>query len=98
MIDINRIRQNTQEVHDALLKRGKDFDFAPLLANDAARRELIAQTEALKKQRNDLSKSVPQLKKAGQDTTALFARVRAATVTEPRKVLANFRARYARDA
>ena len=36
------------------------------------RRAIIGKTEALKAQRNEVSKSVPARKKAGEDVTALF--------------------------
>lgn len=76
MIDLNLIRNETQRVHDALLKKGWDVDFAPVLAKMDRRLELIQKVEGGKAEANKLSKSVPQVKKEGGDVQAIFARVK----------------------
>lgn len=73
MIDVNLIRQNPQAVHDRYLKRGKDINFDDFLKWDEQRKQLIAQGEAMKAQRNKVSAQIPQLKKAGQDVSATIA-------------------------
>ena len=77
MIDLNRIRTETEAVQAALGKRGVEVDFGPMLQQDKARREAIGQTEALKARRNELSGQVPRIKKEGGDPAPLFAQVRA---------------------
>ena len=76
MIDLNLIRNETQRVHDALLKKGWDVDFTPVLAKMDRRLELIQKVEGGKAEANKLSKSVPQVKKEGGDVQAIFARVK----------------------
>ncbi len=78
MIDIRRIRENPNEVVAQLGLRGKDFSgvVAQIKRQDEARRALLQQVESAKAEQNAASKQVPQLKKAGQDTTALFARMK----------------------
>ena len=76
MIDLNLIRNETQRVHDALLKKGWDVDFAPVLAKMDRRLELIQKVEGGKAEANKLSKSVPQVKKEGGDVQAIFVRVK----------------------
>ena len=77
MLDLNRIRQNPEEVRAALRKRMDDVCFDELLAWDARRREIIAESEALKAQRNKVNKEIPQMKKRGEDTTAIMEEMRA---------------------
>ncbi len=79
MLDLNLIRNETKKVHDALLKKGWDVDFAPLIKKMDRRLELIQQVESGKAEQNRLSKSVPQVKKEGGDIQAIFTRVKEIT-------------------
>jgi seryl-tRNA synthetase len=72
MLDIKRIRTNPEEVKNGLATRGVTGVVEQITALDEQRRALIQKTEALKAQRNEVSKSVPARKKAGEDVTALF--------------------------
>ncbi|NLG37026.1 MAG: serine--tRNA ligase [Clostridiales bacterium] len=76
MLDMQMIRENPERVRAALLKRGRDVDFAELLNKDAHRRALIAESESLKAERNRISKEIPRLKKAGDDVSPLLARMK----------------------
>lgn len=76
MLDINLIRQDAQYVHDQLVKKGWDVDFAPLLANDEKRRALGSKCDKLKEEKNKLSASVPVVKKEGGDINAIFTKVK----------------------
>ena len=79
MLDLNLIRNETKKVHDALLKKGWNVDFAPLIKKMDRRLELIQQVESGKAEQNRLSKSVPQVKKEGGDIQAIFTRVKEIT-------------------
>ncbi len=72
MLDIKRIRTNPEEVKTGLASRGVTGVVEKVTALDEKRRELIVKTETLKAQRNEASKQIPVMKKAGQDTTALL--------------------------
>ncbi len=76
MIDLNLIKNNPQKVHDALLKKGWDVDFTPVIEKMDKRLALIQEVEARKAEANRLSKSVPQVKKEGGDVQAIFAKVK----------------------
>ena len=67
MLDINLIREKTEEVKNALLKRMDNVDFTELLEWDKERRKLLFETESLKAQKNKVSSMIPKLKKEGQD-------------------------------
>ena len=77
MLDIKRIRENYEEVKAGVEKRCKgDFGIEKVRDLDIRRREILAEVEALKNKQNVTSREVPKLKKAGEDTTALFAEMK----------------------
>ena len=78
MLDIRRIRENPDEVIARLSLRNKDFsaEVREIISLDQARRESIARVEALKAEQNAASKQIPQLKKSGEDTSALMAKMK----------------------
>lgn len=71
MLDINLIRENPDRVKQALLKRMETVDFTDLLIWDKQRREHVTEIGQLREKRNKVSAQIPQMKKAGQDTTAV---------------------------
>ncbi len=73
MLDVKRIRQDFDGVKEAVERRGKgDFGLENVRKYDTERREILAEVEQLKNRQNTASREVPKLKKAGEDTTALF--------------------------
>lgn len=76
MLDINRIRNNPEEVKNALLKRMDDVDFTELLDWDKQRRQLIASNDEKKAKRNKVSSDIPRLKKEGKDVSQLLAEMK----------------------
>ncbi|HOW96151.1 MAG TPA: serine--tRNA ligase [Kiritimatiellia bacterium] len=77
MLDIRTIREREADVRRALDLRGVGVDLDAVLALDRDRRSGLAEVEQLKNQRNVISKEIGALKKAGQDTAARQAEVRA---------------------
>ncbi len=78
MLDINLIRNDAQKVKDALNRRSGDYTEAidTVLDIDKKRRALMTEVEAMKAQQNAVSKKIPQMKKAGEDTTAIMAEMK----------------------
>ena len=79
MLDLKKIRSNTEEVKNALSNRGEDFDvnvIDEVIALDEERRKILVDVEALKKQRNEVSAEIPKRKKAGEDVTEVMAEMR----------------------
>ena len=66
MLDLNRIRNNTQEVVDALARKGHQVDFTEVIQWDDERKALITEIEQLKAKRNKVSAEIPKLKKEGK--------------------------------
>lgn len=77
MLDIKRIKEYPDEVKAGLRAKEVpcDVEIDRILALDLTRRDLIHETEALKAEQNKVSKSIPQLKKAGEDTTEIFGKM-----------------------
>ena len=63
-------------VKAALAKREYEVDFTELLQWDARRKEIIAEGEALKAERNRINKEIPRLKKEGADVAAVMAQMK----------------------
>lgn len=77
MLDIRFVRANFEEVKAKLGKRGEDIsvlnDFEGL---DLKRRELIAQTEKLKAERNEASQNIATMKRAKENADEAIAKMR----------------------
>ncbi|EIF6297992.1 serine--tRNA ligase [Clostridium perfringens] len=79
MLDLKKLRSNTEEVKKALSNRGEDFDvnvIDEVIALDEERRKILVDVEALKKQRNEVSAEIPKRKKVGEDVTEVMAEMR----------------------
>ena len=76
MLDLNLIKNNPEYVSKALAKKGWDVDFSETIQKMNQRVELLQKVEGMKAKRNQLSASVPQVKKAGGDVQAIFAEVK----------------------
>jgi len=61
MIDIQLIRQNTEQVQAALAMRGTEFNIDEILNTDKQRRALLQETENLKAHRNTVSKDIGRM-------------------------------------
>ena len=79
MLDIKRIRQNPQELIDALKARNKDISLDIFLKEDEERRALMAEVEEKKALRNQTSKKIGLAKKNGaseEETAAIMREMR----------------------
>jgi len=76
MLDINKIRNNPEEIKNALLKRMDDVDFTELLQWDTQRRNLIVLNDEKKARRNKVSDDIPVLKKQGTDVQDLISEMK----------------------
>ncbi len=77
MLDIKLIRENPEKVKAAMKSRNKDMDALvdEVLAIDVERRKLTQISDSLKKEQNDASREIPQIKKAGGDCSEIFAKM-----------------------
>jgi len=75
MLDLKFIQNNPEVIQASLDKRGLDLDIAQFIQLDNQRRETIQKVEALRKERNQASAEVGELKKKGQDASDKIARL-----------------------
>jgi len=59
MLDINKIRENKEEIQKNLAKRGGDFDVDEIIALDIEKRKLLTEVEQLKAEKNRVSTRRP---------------------------------------
>lgn len=77
MLDIKRIREDYEGVKAAVERRCKgDFGIENVVKFDERRREILAEVEQMKNKQNTVSKEIPKLKKAGEDTTAIMVEMK----------------------
>ena len=75
MHDLRWIRENPEDFDKALGRRGLDAQSAAVLALDTRRRAVQTELQELQSRRNEASKQIGQLKKQGEDASALMAEV-----------------------
>ncbi len=78
MLDIKLIRKDPDLVKQTIRKREMDLDgvINEILSLDDERRALIGQADELKSRQNAVSKQIPAMKKAGEDTAAVMAEMK----------------------
>ena len=73
MLDIKILRTEPEKIREALKKRNNDLDITPAVELDIKRRELLQDAEQKKAKQNEITKQIPQMKKEGKNTDAVFA-------------------------
>ncbi len=76
MLDLKWVRENPSVVVEGAARKNVTVDVDVLLNADKRRRELVTQTEELKKQRKDLSSLVEKAIRAGEDAEPVKNNVR----------------------
>lgn len=78
MLDIKYIRENPEGVKAALARRNKNYDdeIKQILILDEQRRNLLQKFETLKAEQNAAGKQIPEMRKKGEDTAEIMARMK----------------------
>ena len=76
MLDIKILRTDPERIKTALKNRNSDLDISPIIDLDTRRREILTKVEQMKATQNDISKKIPSMKKAGEDTAPIFAEMK----------------------
>ncbi len=76
MLDIKILRTEPDKIREALKNRCNDLDITPAIELDAKRRELLTDVEQKKAKQNEITKKIPAMKKAGENTDSIFAEMR----------------------
>ncbi|UNC90637.1 serine--tRNA ligase [Candidatus Contubernalis alkaliaceticus] len=85
MLDLKFIRQNLEQVRQAVVNKGESADLEGLLQRDDQRREILFEVEQLKNRRNVVSQEVGHKKKSGEDAQGLIEEMK--TVNQRIKAL-----------
>ena len=72
MLDPKIIRDEPEKIRKMLMDRAIEFDFDEMLELDKKRRELIKETDELRKNRNQMSIAIGQAKKSNEDASSLL--------------------------
>lgn len=72
MLDIKRVRKDTEGVKAALAKRHGDYPIDELLSLDEKRREVLVKVEEMKAEQNKASKEISKLKANGENADELI--------------------------
>jgi seryl-tRNA synthetase len=76
MLDPKIYREEPQKVKDGLARRHTSFDLEAFLALDTEKRDLGAELDALKAERNTATESIAQMKRTGGDAEAAILKSR----------------------
>ena len=77
MLDIKVLRTEPEKIIEALKKRNNELDITPAIELDKKRRDLLLDVEQKKAKQNEITKQIPAMKKAGENTDAIFAEMKA---------------------
>ena len=73
MLDPKLIRDQPEKVRKMIRDRAVKFDFDNMLELDKKRRDLIKETDELRKKRNQMSISIAKAKKSNEDASTLLS-------------------------
>lgn len=76
MLDIKILRTEPDKIREALKNRNSDLDITPAIELDLKRRDLLGKVEQMKAKQNEITKQIPAMKKAGENTDAIFAEMK----------------------
>ena len=76
MLDIKFIRENPELVKQGIQNKNENDRVDEILTLDEKRRRIISEAEELKAKKNQVSVKIPQMKKAGEDTTQIFTEMK----------------------
>lgn len=78
MLDIKFIKNNAELVKQAMRNRQKPMDdvIDEIISLDEKRLKLISEVEAMRAEQNAFNKKIPAMKKSGEDTTEIMAKMK----------------------
>ena len=76
MLDVKILRTEPEKIKTALKNRNNDLDIEPAIELDKKRRLILTEVEQKKAKQNEISKKIPQMKKAGEDTIPIFTEMK----------------------
>src|SRR3990170_4753940 len=98
MLDVKLLREDLDQVKERMAPRGVEIDWAEFVSSDRERRDALANLERLKEKKNRLSGEIGNLKRSGDDATALMREVEelSEAIRNGKGPLADIEARFER--
>ena len=75
MLDLKELREKKSEIEKKLQTKDSSVSLDPILALDTTHRAKLTELEQLKSERNKLSTQIGEMKRKGENTEALVAKV-----------------------
>jgi len=72
VLDPKIIKEDPESIRKMLKSRNVEFDFDGLVESDKLRRDLILQTDELRKKKNQVAQEISKKKKAGEDASEIL--------------------------
>ena len=76
MLDLKFIRENFDLVKQAIVNKREPVNLENLIDLDKKRREIIREVETARAEQNRVTARIPEMKKTGQDTSAVIAEMK----------------------
>jgi len=76
MLDIKVIRENPEKINELLKRRNPELSIDEVLEVDALRRKIQTEADNLRQERKTMSEKIGQMKKNGENTDEIQAKVR----------------------
>lgn len=76
MLDMKFIRENPELVEKTIINKNEKTDLKKVLELDKKKRELQFKFDTMRAEQNNVSKQIPELKKAKKDTTEIVAQMK----------------------
>lgn len=81
MLEIKLVRENMELVKTAMQNRGAAFDWEAFQVHDTRRKTILFELEELRRQRNDVSEQIAQMKRRGENADAIIEKMRHVSTT-----------------
>jgi len=76
MLDMKFIRENPELVNNAIINKNEKTDLKKIFELDKKKRELQFKFDTMRAEQNNVSKQIPELKKAKKNTTEIVAQMK----------------------
>ena len=76
MLDMKFVRENPKLVNNAIINKNEKTDLKKILELDKKKRKLQFKFDTMRAEQNNVSKQIPELKKANKNTTEIVAQMK----------------------
>lgn len=77
MLDVKRIQENPEEIEKKLRQRGSQISLSGIMESEKKRKKNLVELESLRRERNEVSKSIGESKRRGEDISLINSSMKA---------------------